>query len=260
MTGVSRDWLVPENFVMIHFDLIDQGLSLEAALLLHRIYFRSNLGDGWWLATKAEMQVDTRLSERKLDRAVTELRDAGMVEWRRKDAQNPTLAWRLVWADGEGRKRPSGEGQNVPQQEDETSLSSTKNVKNNPSPSADGGVSADGLSTEADLFGDFWAHYPKKVARKDAEAAFEKALKRADYLTIRAGLVSAIKAWRTDGKVTTEQDGDVWRIKVVAGEAGKGVPHAASWLNGDRWADEYPAAQATGSNGEEQGSWMHRTG
>lgn len=255
MAGVQRQWIAPENFVQIHFDLIDMGLSLEAALLLHRIYFRSNIGSGWWLATKAEMQADTRLSERKLDRAVTELRERGMIEWRRQNAQNPTLAWRLLWAnDGEGRNRPSAEGRNVPQEEDETSFTSTKNgKKNNPSSSDDDAV-------VAEQFADWWQVYPKKVDRKKAEQAFAKAVKRVGYDTLRSGLIAYVKALRSEGKVTvtSKQVGDETKIQVqVAGDAK--VLNPTTWLNGDRWEDQHQEAAPAAQSGDEENSWMHRT-
>lgn len=123
------------------------------------------------------------------------------------------------------------------------------------SPAGDGG-----LSSEDELFEDFWAHYPRKVARKDARTAFGKALQRADYLTVRAGLVAAIKVWRNEGKVTVERKDETLLVRVVSGDKGKGVPHGATWLNGDRWTDDYTVAEETaGENGEERESWMRRT-
>jgi hypothetical protein len=129
---------------------------------------------------------------------------------------------------------------------------------NTPSPAGDEG-SQDGLSSEDELFEDFWTHYPRKVSKKDARAAFAKALKAVDYLTIRAGLVGAIKAWRAEGKVVVEKVGDDLKVKAEVGELGKGIPHAATWLNGERWNDEHPEAKvAAGQNGEDENAWMTR--
>jgi hypothetical protein len=113
------------------------------------------------------------------------------------------------------------------------------------------------------LFNDWWNYYPKKVSKKDARTAFEKALKRTNFETIRAGLVAAIKTWRIDGRVVVEGQGKDLTVKLVGGtpekrELAKGVPHAATWLNADRWEDEHEAATPVAdTNGGT--SWMHRT-
>lgn len=119
---------------MLHLDLVDAlGGSWEAAGLLSRIAYRAG-ADGWWTATQADMQADTRLSERKIRRAVQELRDAGMIVSERVDPFSATLRWRLAY-DGEP------DGQNGAPVTDVSSVSETdvssvspssKNTKNNP--------------------------------------------------------------------------------------------------------------------------------
>lgn len=269
MSGIKREFLASQNFVMIHLSLVDHGMSWEAAAVLHRIDYRSG-GGGWWTVTKADMQTDMRISERKLDRALAELRELGLLRSERASAETSLMRWGVQYVEHPaGQNVPQPSGTKRPDAEDETSSSSYKNVENKDSSSsdADGGSkppteepAKEPLSTEDELFEDFWAHYPKKVSKKDAAVAFGKALKKTDYLTIRAGLVAAIKAWRTDEKVTVEKVGDEVKVKVAAGEPGKGVPHAATWLNGERWNDEHPEAKtAAGPNGEDANSWMHRT-
>lgn len=269
VNGTRPEWLAGNDFIMIHLDLIDLGLSLEAALLLHRIHFRSG-GNGWWYVTKAQMQGDTRLSERKLDRAISELREHGMVAWERKDAQNPTLRWRVVWAEvGEPTNRPSREGQNVPHQKDETSSSSTKNSKNNPPSPPAGGDAPDGArggqqqgGPDLDAeFADWWQVYPKKVDKKKAREAFAKARKRADYPVLQSGLVAYVKALQVDGKVTVtkshaEHDQPEKLEVRIVGDAK--VLNPTTWLNGDRWEDDHgTAAPAASESGGDDG-WMHR--
>lgn len=70
-------------------------------------------------------------------------------------------------------------------------------------------------------FDEFWAAYPRHVAKQDAVKAFAKL--RADDALLRRILdsLAAAKAspdWRKDD--------------------GRFVPHAATWLNGKRWEDE----------------------
>lgn len=64
-------------------------------------------------------------------------------------------------------------------------------------------------------FEDFWSAYPKKVGKGAALKAFERACQRVDVQT----LIDAIS-------------GTTWS------EDPKFIPHASTWLNGERWADE----------------------
>jgi hypothetical protein len=137
MTGVRREWITSNNFVMLHLDLVDAlGGSYEAAALLNRIQYRA--GDGWWVVTKAEMAADIRLSEWKMDRAIKELRDAGMVESERVDRFHSTLRWRLCWAPEEDSSFPGTGDTSLPTHpeedsslsgEEDSSFSSSKNIR-----------------------------------------------------------------------------------------------------------------------------------
>jgi hypothetical protein len=66
-------------------------------------------------------------------------------------------------------------------------------------------------------FEEFWSSYPRRQARRNAEAAYRSALKRASHGEILSGLKGY--AWSADPKF---------------------IPLAATWLNGDRWRDEAP--------------------
>lgn len=82
-----------------------------------------------------------------------------------------------------------------------------------------------------EAFEEFWATYPRRVARRAAEDAWIKACKRAPFADILAGLRARIAWWdraRTDRTL---------------------VPHPATWLNQDRWADEIePTPQAAAAS------------
>lgn len=75
--------------------------------------------------------------------------------------------------------------------------------------------------TEAELptFEDFWLLYPKREAKKDAAREWVR-LSRSDQLDAIVALVD----WRR-----------VWSSRERAY-----IPHAATWLNGERWTDELP--------------------
>lgn len=69
-------------------------------------------------------------------------------------------------------------------------------------------------------FSRFWADYPRKTAKADARKAFAKAWRKLpdfqELDTLCGGLERAKAAW-TDAQF---------------------IPHAATWLNGERWQDE----------------------
>ena len=72
-------------------------------------------------------------------------------------------------------------------------------------------------------FDTFWGQYPRKIAKGNAAKAYAKALKKADATTILNGLANYLPAW-----AQTEE---------------KFIPHAATWLNGERWADQVAPAK-----------------
>ena len=69
-------------------------------------------------------------------------------------------------------------------------------------------------------FEDFWVLYPRHVAKLAARKAWART-RPADHVAILEALVS----WRP-----------VWKDKDP-----EYLPHAATWLNGERWEDELPA-------------------
>lgn len=76
-------------------------------------------------------------------------------------------------------------------------------------------------------FSDFWALYPRKVAKKDAARAWHKL----DQSTQVAALVG-LAAWLP-----------VWQHQLAQKEdAMDYLPHPATWINGERWEDELPQA------------------
>jgi hypothetical protein len=84
------------------------------------------------------------------------------------------------------------------------------------------------LSGTNELFDEFYAAYPRKVAPDDARKAFAKLKPDRDLLD---AMLEAIKA---QGLVN----------KVKRGER-QFVPHPATWLNKGRWKDEDPASGAS---------------
>jgi hypothetical protein len=82
--------------------------------------------------------------------------------------------------------------------------------------------SRDGSKSEPEGFAEFYAAYPRKVGRGAAERAYAAALRtrKAEPAAIQAGLDAAKRRWNAD---KTDQHF---------------IPHASTWLNGQRWSDE----------------------
>ncbi len=64
----------------------------------------------------------------------------------------------------------------------------------------------------------FWQSYPRKVGKGAARRAYASALKKTDPET----LLAALKA----------------QLPTMMAQEERFIPHAATWLNGERWADE----------------------
>jgi hypothetical protein len=73
-------------------------------------------------------------------------------------------------------------------------------------------------------FGIFWAVYPKRVAKKDAERAWKRMTSEQRVAAMDA-LPKHIARW-SDPEF---------------------IPYPASWLNGARWEDELPEQQKKGA-------------
>lgn len=82
---------------------------------------------------------------------------------------------------------------------------------------------ANGSATSA-TFADFWALFPRRVAKKDAERAWNRLDLNLRALAMTA-LPNHIKFWEADGRARTF------------------IPHPATWLNGARWEDEIEAEE-----------------
>lgn len=79
----------------------------------------------------------------------------------------------------------------------------------------------------ASEFDQFWAAYPRKVAKGDARKAWEKAVRQTPDLL--AACLSTL-AWQRECRQWTRDEGQF-------------VPYPATWLNGERWSDENPEAE-----------------
>jgi len=86
-------------------------------------------------------------------------------------------------------------------------------------------------------FEQFWRAYPRKVGKGHALKAWRTAVKKAPADVILAGLQRAVFPVRTQY-----------------------VPHASTWLNGERWADGTPTAADESQAADDWGvnAWLKR--
>ena len=87
-----------------------------------------------------------------------------------------------------------------------------------------------------DAFERFWAVYPRKLGRKEAYRAFEKAIAVTDLHSILSAVEKqkACPQWRREG--------------------GQYIPYPATWLNQGRWEDE-TEVQIHGITGSHSGAY-----
>jgi len=69
-------------------------------------------------------------------------------------------------------------------------------------------------------FTDFWLMYPRRVARKDATKAWQK-IPQHLYPKILTALFEWRRIWNDRGEIEF-------------------IPYPATWLNGERWEDDFP--------------------
>jgi hypothetical protein len=82
-----------------------------------------------------------------------------------------------------------------------------------------------------DPFELFWSGYPRRIAKAKAREAFAKAIKKTTV-----GVMLDALEWQREQESWQARDADgVLRY----------VPHASSWLNGERWDDEKPVKKNT---------------
>ena len=87
-------------------------------------------------------------------------------------------------------------------------------------------------------FAQFWAAYPRRVAKKDAEKAWMK-LTEGQRFEAMQWLPLHIRYWQ------------------VAGRTKETTPHPATWLNGERWTDELEMPEVAATDG---GWWKTTAG
>lgn len=125
------------------------------------------------------------------------------------------------------RQEKEGRGEGVRANEPERDLT----LVPPPGSSAD----ADG----PDEFDRWWTGYPRKVDKATARTAYAKARRRVDAVTLTDRLTRQCAVWRREGRPRDK------------------IPHASTWLNRDRWADDDLIAETPDRRADVNG-WVER--
>ena len=197
--------------------------SVTGALFLSQAVYwqnRSESDDGWWWKTQEDWESETGMTRREWESA--RAASSQFVKWERRGV--PAKTFYLVSNDA---IEASLELFSV-----QTSLAETAKLDSAKTPNCAGGnrQTTNGdykkiTSPKAVLagFDEFWQAYPKKVGKAAAIKAWSK-LKGVTLLELLNAVRCQAKTadWLKDG--------------------GQFVPHAATWLNGERWMDEIKSA------------------
>lgn len=197
----------------------DLSLSIHAVMVYGSLASRAGLGGIY--PSRQTIAKEARCSVRKVADALNELEVAGAVERvkRRTKTGQASSGYRLI-PGGHLRDDESG---NV-----EAQYASTPDQR---ARGAQGEGTSEQIAPPIEVtnqevevltltFDDFWSVWPKKNAKKDAERAWEKAVKKVSPdVIIAAARTLAESPYRPELKF---------------------IPYGASWLNGERWNDPAP--------------------
>jgi len=180
--------------------------------------------------------------EGSVKRAIAKLAKDGELEVLRVGTGREASNYRILVGSIEGGQDapPAGAGR-APTGGETRALGGQDDPPISPSPSVDG-PSSPSPKAEEDLdFELFYEQiYPRRVGRGAARKAYTAARKKADADTILAGAQVYAAAMK--------------------GKEARYIAHPATWLNGERWADD-PAALAGGNgrNGASSGTGVSRS-
>lgn len=197
-----------------------------------------------------------RMTPRHANRVIAALVESGELQIRHNAGPHGCNRYRLLLQEGLTRKSPP-DAQDIPDPQDTpdapvtlTPRSATPDAQvlnpltsrsdepslNRQEPSPRARKRAASREAEHPLFEQFYAAYPRKVARDRAAKAFAKLDPRQDVVE---AMLKAIRTQRLAEKCASGEE--------------RFVPHPATWLNDGRWKDETsqaPLGLVGGSNGE----------
>ena len=194
----------------------DERIGDFAKLLYSDLTARCNRKGYCWPPNE-QLAEDHRKNARTIVRTLRELESAGYIATEVIRDQKNMVVERRIWLDANARagleflRKPPDENVTTPPDKNVKYIKENNININNP-------LTPTG---ESELFDEFWAAYPKHVAKKPARRAWDKLHADRDLLD---ALLTALE-WQT-------------RTEAWQRDGGRYVPNPATWLNGRRWEDE----------------------
>lgn len=228
----------------------DSDLPPTARHVALTLSLHMNERGGSCFPSREELARETGLSVRTVDKAIRTLEDAGWLHVERPARQrgrgHPNRYTARVPGE-EGRttfalptqKGESGARKGEPRSPEDVKEDVRYTPPESPSDSLPPhGEAAGGTASSrpmGDAFAEFWRVYPRRVGKRAARAAFERAARRASVDVILEGA----RRFAADPNLPEPRF----------------VPHPATWLNQDRWEDDPlpPRADRERSRGDPGG-------
>jgi len=199
---------------LLNTKVSNTGLRLYAVLAK---FADSETGQAFRGRTRLSRELDCSL--KTVDRAVAELMELGAIRktQRVKDGYFQSSLYTVVRIDpASGVTRPRDIDDATPRHERPDPVSSVTHITRTTELEPKEPEPLNDISTK---FDQFWELYPRKVGKGKARQAFEKALEKTDLETILDGV---------EAYIDHEGYNDM-----------EFIAHPTTWLNGERWDDEY---------------------
>jgi hypothetical protein len=185
---------------------------------------------------RTRLSKELRCSLKSVDRAVLELESIGAIrkKQRVKDGHYQSSLYTVVRIDpASGVARPRVTDDATPRQDGRDPVSPVTHITRTTELEP---LKQEPLNDISTNFNQFWELYPRKVGKGKARQAFEKALEKTDIDTILAGV---------EAYVYHEGYNDM-----------EFIAHPTSWLNGERWDDEYDTPVRKETPGPGKREWV----
>ncbi len=233
---------------MVRAALVKTLGGANNALVWTRIQFRCSTtnalthvdaqGNVWWPATREDIATETGLSAEQVKHAIKHLVTNEFIDteehrlggnFDRAKSYRPLIDTNPV----DRANIPNGPGENTPQ--DRANIPNVLSIKNSLRKeqilTLIEDEEAPQIASVDALFDEFWKVWPRKVERLTARKVYDRILTKLPapaaaelHVRIVAAAVAAARHWDTVEHRPLDK-----------------TPHAATWLNGERWNDELPA-------------------
>ena len=211
------------------------GIKPAAKIVLYWLADHHNGETGRCFPSLKTLERECEMSRPAIIRHLSALEDAGLIsrdQRKRDNGSQTSTAYKLHLVPVTKCNTPCNETLQPPVTKRDPLNLGTINLGNEPVLEANASKSL-AIAAADDVekvFAEFWTHYPRKAGKAAAVKAFTKAAKKHSTDDILFGLSQQIEAMRARDP--------------------QFIPHAATWLNAERWNDE--PEQPTGPDHQAQ--------